>query len=116
MAAFMWLLAPVVERWRGLSLTRFIAMGTFWCTFHLAHDWLDVVRDVMTAAAIAKIIPTVSIGWAFVTFTLGGFFLAVITALGAKHVDQLLTIVGAKLGVALVKAPVPGSSLPGSPE
>ena len=65
-------IAPFVDRWVGLSLTRVLAVAIFCSTVHLAHDWLRTLKD--------------SPGWAFSTFVLTGFLLAVCTALGGKYI------------------------------
>lgn len=95
--AFRWLFAPLVEHWRGLSLTRFMAGALLYVTWDIAHDWLRAQPS------------SIALSWAFVAFVLSGLFLAVVTALGAKYVDRIITLVGAKLGVALVNPPLPPS-------
>jgi hypothetical protein len=93
---FKWIFAVVVRDWKGLSLLRLIAITTAVATNELAHDWVKAAAANKTA-----------LGWAFGAFVLGGFFLAALLALGEKYIDKMLTIIAAKLGVALVNAPVP---------
>lgn len=92
---FKWTLAPLVRDWHGLSLIRGLSIYIAVTTGDLAHDWIAATRDKTT------------LGFAFATFALGGFFLAVIVGLGEKYIDKMITIVGAKLGVVLVNAPIP---------
>lgn len=94
-AGFKWSLAPVVRHWVGLSLIRVMAIYIAVTTGDLAHDWIGAVKD------------KAELGASFTFFVLGGFFLAVVTGLGEKYFDKLLTIIAAKLGVVLVNVPVP---------
>lgn len=98
-AMFKFNLAPIVEHWRGWSLIRLISIAIMYWIPELAHDWLLICAD-------HHILP----GWAFVVFVLGGFFLAVIVALGAKYIDKALAIIAAKVGVILANAPTPGGT------
>lgn len=89
--AFMWLFAPFVERWHGLSLTRFLAIAFLAAVTDIAHDWITAKMPL---------------GWSFCGFVLGGYFLAAVMAFGSKFFDKLLDIVGAKLGVFFAAVPV----------
>lgn len=94
---FKFVLAPLVEHWRGWSLTRILATWAGYWTVELAHDWLETVRWANKEP-----------GWAFVVFVIGGLFVAAVMALGAKYIDHLLTIVAAKMGIILT-GPLPPS-------
>ena len=93
--AVMWLLAPFVERWQGLSLTRFIAIFIAAATVDVAHDLLELCKG-----ASGKL----DVPWSYVALLIGGLFLSVVTALGAKHIDKLIELVAMvsrkKLGIA----------------
>lgn len=87
---FKFVFAPLVEHWRGWSLTRALATWIAYWTVELAHHWLETLQWSNKEP-----------GWAFVAFVAGCFLLAAIVALGAKYIDHLLTIVAAKIGVIL---------------
>lgn len=85
-------MAPWVEDWHGLSLTRFIAGGTFMATVELAHDWIAWAKE-----------QNQTLGWAFATFILSGFLLAVMAAIGQKAVLPFVLTVAEVLGAWLGK-------------
>jgi hypothetical protein len=88
-----WWIAPLDSTLKGLSLTRLLAIGIFYATVHLAHDWIEHTK-----------ITGVALGWAFSSFIILGFTLAVCTALGGKAV---MAFVAAKLSGTTL-APVEG--------
>lgn len=99
--AFMWVLALVVEKWEGLSLVRFIAVWTAVATVDLAHDVIDYAEKAKLA-----------LGWWFTGLILGGLFLSVVMALGAKHIDKFLDVIKA---IAEAKFGVPAGSIRSMP-
>lgn len=98
--AWIWTLAPLVEKWHGLSLSRFLAVYVAIVANDIAHDWIQKCVEKGTP-----------LGWAFVGFVFGMMFLAAMLAFGAKHFDKFLEIVATKVGVALAK----GDAVPAPP-
>lgn len=101
--AWRFLMAPFVERWPGISLTRLLAIALALATFELAHDWLRTLAVVAIHTKTSEAAPS----WAFVAFVIGGYFVSAVLALGARYIDRVLTIIAAKVGVALANAPLP---------
>lgn len=106
-AGFKWTFAPVVRDWHGLSLIRGLSIYIAVTTGDLAHDWIKAAGPVIGDKGVVVAKGAAELGFAFALFVLGGFFLAVIVGLGEKYIDKLITIIGVKLGVALVNAPLP---------
>ncbi len=97
-ATHFWL-APLVEDWKGLSLTRFLAIAIFAGTVDIAHDILAIAKD-------AK----VSLGWWYVAIVVGGFFTAAVVAIGQKAILLVATIVGNWIGKKVSgQKPAPGA-------
>lgn len=95
----MWMLAVLVEKWQGLSLTRFLAIGIFFGTLDVAHDLLELCAPKVDAATKMTVALTVPAPYVFLV--LGGFLLSVVAALGAKHVDKLIEVAGDAMAARL---------------
>lgn len=60
-----WLMAPLVDRWEGLSLTRFLAIGIFVLVWHAVED-----RHNMSATTVSLLFLAVATAFGKATFTM----------------------------------------------
>lgn len=105
---FRWLFAPLVEKWVGLSLTRFIAIGIFALMWDLSHDLLALCAPAPGKAGPGEL----RVPWGYIVLVLVGLLLSVVTALGAKHVDRLLELAASIANRRFNGVPAPPAAAP----